>query len=115
MGAAYIKFTTRTADDWPALGIAAAVNTNNGAREAKIVISAATDTPTRLKAAETVLRESTSDAALRRAGEAAADEAEVISDVHGSTAYKKQLVRVFVERALREALGNSTEEGRGAR
>ena len=45
------------------------------------------------------------DAAFRRAGEAAAEEAELITDAQGSAAYKKELVRVYVARALRAALG----------
>ena len=46
----------------------------------------------------------------RQAGEAAAEEAELITDAQGSAAYKKQLVRVYVARALRAALatGNGT-------
>lgn len=104
--AAYFKCTTRSADDWPALGVAVAVDTDGAViHDAKIVISAATDKPTRLLAAEAVLRGGgVSDALLRRAGEAAADEAAVIGDQHGSAAYKRQLVRVYVERALRQAL-----------
>jgi len=107
--AAYFKCTTRSADDWPALGVAAAVDADGAViHDAKIVISAATDKPTRLLAAETLLRgASVSDALLRRAGDAAADEAAVIGDQHGSAAYKKQLVRVYVERALRQALAAS--------
>jgi carbon-monoxide dehydrogenase medium subunit len=45
---------------------------------------------------------------LRRAAEAAAEEADVIADHHGSAAYKRQLVRVHVERALRDALATHT-------
>ncbi|MBI3054662.1 MAG: FAD binding domain-containing protein, partial [Betaproteobacteria bacterium] len=108
--AAYFKCTTRAADDWPALGVAVAVDTDGAViHDAKIVISAATDKPTRLLAAETVLRgASIDDALLRRAGEAAADEAAVIGDQHGSAAYKQQLVRVYVERALRQALATTS-------
>ena len=104
--AAYFKCTTRSADDWPALGVAAVVDTVGAViHDAKIVISAATDKPTRLLAAESVLRgASIGDALLRRAGDAAADEAAVIGDQHGSAPYKQQLVRVYVERALRQAL-----------
>jgi len=104
--AAYFKCTTRSADGWPALGVAAAVDTDGAVvHDAKIVISAATDKPTRLLATESVLRGGRiGDALLGRAGEAAADEAAVIGDQHGSAAYKKQLVRVYVERALRQAL-----------
>jgi carbon-monoxide dehydrogenase medium subunit len=104
--AAYFKCTTRAADDWPALGVAVAVDADaTRMRDAKIVISAATDRPTRLVAAESVLRGGgINDALLRQAAAAAADEAAVIGDQHGSAAYKQQLVRVYVERALRAAL-----------
>jgi carbon-monoxide dehydrogenase medium subunit len=108
--AAYLKCTTRSADDWPALGVAVVLDTvreNEGdtIREARVVISAATDTPVRLAKAEAVLRGArTDDAVLARAGEAGAAEASVIGDAHGSAAYKRELVRVYVARAVRAAL-----------
>jgi carbon-monoxide dehydrogenase medium subunit len=104
--AAYLKCTTRSADDWPALGVAVALDADGAVvRDARIVIGAATDTPTRLAKAEGVLRGARADdAVLRRAGEAGAAEAAVIGDQHGSAAYKKELVRVYVARAIRAAL-----------
>lgn len=108
--AAYLKCTTRSADDWPALGVAAVLETgkeNEGdvVRSACIVISAATDTPTRLLQAEAALRGTrVDDTALRRAAEAAAAEAGVIGDQHGSAAYKRELLRVYLARAVRAAL-----------
>lgn len=104
--AAYLKCTTRSADDWPALGVAVVLD-GEGAkvRDARIVISAATDVPTRLAAAEKVLKGArVDDKALREAADAAADEANVIADEHGSAAYKRELVRVYVARAIRAAL-----------
>jgi carbon-monoxide dehydrogenase medium subunit len=68
-------------------------------------VSAATETPTRLASAEQSLRGGAAcDALWRQAGEAAAAEAETISDGQGSAAYKRQLVRVYVARALAVAL-----------
>jgi len=106
--AAYLKCTTRSADDWPALGVAVALDTDGAViREARIVIGAATDTPTRLAKAEDVLRGARADdAVLRRAGEAGAAEAAVIGDQHGTAAYKRELLRVYLARAVRAALGN---------
>jgi len=103
--AAYLKCTTRSADDWPALGVAVALDMDGAAiRDAAVVISAATDKPTRLAAAEAVLRGATMDeATLRRAGEAAADGLDIVGDAHGSASYKKQLVRVYLGRAVRAA------------
>ncbi len=104
--AAYLKCTTRAVHDWPALGVAVSVAADGKAiKNASIVISAATETPMRMSAAEKAASGATDDAALRRAGDAAAAEAELISDGQGSAAYKKELVRVYVARALRAALG----------
>ena len=104
--AAYMKCTTRSADDWPALGVAAVLDMDgNTVRDARIVVSAATDTPTRLAKTEAVLRGARADdATLTRAGEAAAAEAGVIGDAHGTAAYKKELVRVYLVRAVRTAM-----------
>jgi aerobic carbon-monoxide dehydrogenase medium subunit len=104
--AAYAKVTARSADDWPAVGIAVAIEAEGGAtRRARAFVGAATETPTRLAAAEKILTGATvDDAALRRAGEAAAAEADPIADQHGSAAYKRQLIRVHFGRAVRAAL-----------
>lgn len=104
--AAYLKCTTRSADDWPALGVAVVLETDGAVvRNARVVVSAATDTPRRLAAAESILRGARAvDAVLRRAGEAAAEEAGVIGDAHGSAAYKRELLRVYLARAVRAAL-----------
>jgi len=104
--ASYLKCTTRSADDWPALGVAVALDADGAViRDARVVIGAATDTPARLANAEKVLRGARADdAVLRRAGDAAAAEAAVISDQHGTAAYKRELVRVYVARAVRAAL-----------
>jgi len=106
--AAYLKCTTRSADDWPALGIAAVLAVRDDrVREASLVVSAATDIPKRLAAAEAVLREGRiDDALLKRAGEAAASEAGVMGDAHGSAAYKRELLKVYLARAVRAALEN---------
>ena len=74
-------------------------------REARVVVSAATEKATRLTGVEAMLRSGRLDAAaLSRAGEAAAEEANVVSGTRGSAAYRRQLVRVYVARALRQAL-----------
>jgi carbon-monoxide dehydrogenase medium subunit len=104
--AAYLKCTTRSADDWPALGVAVVLEAEGmHVRNARVVISAATDTPTRLLKVEETLRGArVDDGVLRRAGDAAVSEAIVVGDEHGSAAYKRELVRVYVARAVRAAL-----------
>lgn len=104
--AAYIKVTTRSADDWPTLGIAVSLRVEGSiVNDARIVVSAATEMPVRMAAAEDVLRGATiDDVVLRRCSEAAAAEAKAVADARGSAAYKSELLRVYVGRAVRAAL-----------
>jgi carbon-monoxide dehydrogenase medium subunit len=105
--AAYMKVTSRSADDWPALNIGVRLQADGPGRirEARVVISAATEKVTRLKAAERLLTgSSVDDALLSHAGDAATGEVSFLSDAHGSGAYKKELLRVYLSRAVREAL-----------
>jgi carbon-monoxide dehydrogenase medium subunit len=63
------------------------------------------DRPLRLGAAETVLEGQTiDDEAIARAEAAAAAAVEPPDDIHASGAYRKTLVGVMLERALRSAL-----------
>ncbi len=72
--AAYLKCTTGSADDWPALGVAAALDADGSAiKSARVVVSAATEKAQRLPATEKVLTGATvDDKVLARAGDAAA-------------------------------------------
>jgi carbon-monoxide dehydrogenase medium subunit len=114
--AAYVKVTTRSADDWPALGVAVVLDAEGrNLRSADVFVSAATEKPIRLKAAEAALRGAeANETNLKRAGEAAAGEVETMADARGSASYKKELVRVFVARAVRKALGLGDAHGRAA-
>jgi carbon-monoxide dehydrogenase medium subunit len=80
--AAYLKCTTRSADDWPAVGVAVALG-----GEDRMFVSAATDRPTRI------------------AGEAAIEGLRIEGDLHGSADYKRHLLKVFLRRAIHEARG----------
>ena len=107
--AAYVKLATRCADDWPTLGIAVALKfdeVEGGAvSDVRMVVGAATETPTRLLKAEAELKGKTiNDTVLARMSEAASEETELIDDVRGSAAYKKVLLRVHATRAIRNLL-----------
>jgi carbon-monoxide dehydrogenase medium subunit len=104
--AVYCKVTTGSADDWPALGVAVAlVAEGSTVKSARLVASAATTKATRLTAAEAALIGSTADdAALKAVAEAAAEEVDILADVRGSASYKRELLRVYVVRAIRAAV-----------
>lgn len=111
--AAYMKVTTRAAHDWPAVGVAVVLDIEGPRiRNASVIVGAATDRPTRLAQAEALLRGAhPDDATLRRAGEAAAEELDIVGDAHGSASYKKQLLRVYLGRAVRTALAAAGSHG----
>ena len=78
--AAYLKCTTRSADDWPAVGVAVVLGD-----ETRIFVSAATDRPTRV------------------ADERALAGLKIEGDLHGSAEYKRHLLKVYLRRAMDEA------------
>jgi aerobic carbon-monoxide dehydrogenase medium subunit len=104
--AAYMKVTAGAADDWPALGVAVTLQTDGEIiRSARVGVGAATAKVTRLKEAEEALAGAhADDKTLARAGEAAIAEADIFADVRGSAAYKRELLRVYIDRAVRSAM-----------
>jgi len=110
----YEKFTARSADDWPTVGVAVwyALDSNI-ITEARIAVSAATDRPMRMPAAEALLMNAApTPQAFSKAAGAAADEVQPIADLHGSASYKREMVRVHVRRALEHAF-HSRSNGAG--
>jgi carbon-monoxide dehydrogenase medium subunit len=99
--AAYAKFTALSADDWPAVGVAAWLRRDGDAiAEARVVVGGATVRPTRMTAAEAALTGTRDGTGFADAAAAAAADVDPIADVRGSRAYKREMVRVHVQRAL---------------
>ena len=115
--AAYMKVTTGSAEDWPALGVAVALVADGPAvKSARVVVSAATEKAIRLKSVENVLAGATvDDVCLARAGDAAAEEAECIRRARLGR-LQTELLRVYIGRVVRQALTNrlATATERGA-
>ena len=103
---AYMKCTSRSSDDWPALNLALRWENGEGNTITNpcVIVSAATEKVTRLAETEKVLAGSNGDEnTARRAGDAAVEEVSFLSDAHGSAAYKKELLRVYLSRAVLQA------------
>jgi aerobic carbon-monoxide dehydrogenase medium subunit len=103
---AYMKCTSRSADDWPALNLAVRWDNAEGNTISNpcVIVSAATEKVTRLAETEKILAGSNGDEkTMRSAGDAAVEEVLFLSDAHGSAAYKKELLRVYLSRAVRQA------------
>jgi carbon-monoxide dehydrogenase medium subunit len=102
---AYEKFTALSADDWPTVGVAVWYREAGGRiAEARVAVSAATERPVRVPTAAAVLTGAAPDqATFWKAADAAADAVEPLADIRGSAAYKREMVRVHVRRALTNA------------
>ncbi len=106
-GAAYSRFGLREGNSIAVAGVAAGIllGRDGGIVKARMALAAVAPTPKLVGAVEEHLRGGTPSAELfSEAAEIAAGEANPISDVRGSTGYRKELVRVLAKRALDRAL-----------
>jgi carbon-monoxide dehydrogenase medium subunit len=99
----------------PAITVAVNVAVQDGVvAEGRIVVGSIGLTPQRLTGAERVLTGATAveprPEQLRACADAAAVEAQPIADANGSVEYKRQLVRVLIERSAREALSRAAAD-----
>jgi carbon-monoxide dehydrogenase medium subunit len=99
--AVYLRYSTLSANDWPCLGVAALLSSNNGrCKELRLALGGLAATPLLVSGLEIVndqqLDESAVEAVLRTVDEQIAP----FSDLRGSEWYKRQMARVFVKRAI---------------
>jgi aerobic carbon-monoxide dehydrogenase medium subunit len=108
----YTKFTAVAAEDWPALGVAVLLQEEGGRlRDVRLALSAATDRPLRLAAVERILEGERPTASLfEAAADTAASVVEPLPDGGASPAYKREMVRVHVRRALEKTMRAQPQE-----
>jgi len=99
----YLKFLPQTADDYATVSVAAALRMaeDGTVADARIALGACGPTPVRARSVEAALRAVRPDA--RRIAEAAARvDADIapFDDVRGSAGYKREMARVWTERAI---------------
>jgi len=103
----YLKFITRSAEDRPCVGATALVRLDGDRRiaDARVAVGAVAGRPVRLPEVEATMRSdgSDSDDLFREIGRRYAEAVDPVGDVRGSAAYRKEMVEVFVRRALRAA------------
>lgn len=91
---------------WAITGAAAWIKMDAGEiRSARLVISGAGRVTTLApRAAQRLIGTDGSEAVLKEAARVAAEEVESVDDLNGSSAYKRQLIQVYVRRALAQAV-----------
>ena len=105
-GAHYEKFT-QTAQQWPIVGVAAAVRLENGTiAEAGVALTNMGSTPVRATAVEQALvGQSASNESVRTAAASAAEGTSPPSDLQGDAEYRRHLATVLTRRAVLAAAG----------
>jgi carbon-monoxide dehydrogenase medium subunit len=108
-GSHYIKHKIREVMDLAFIGVAAAVNLENGViTDARIGLAAVAPTPIRATEAENLLNGNELTAELlAQAGEAAAAAASPISDLRCSAEHRSEMVDVLTRRAVQEAVNRA--------
>ena len=108
-GSHYIKHKIREVMDLAFIGVAAAVNLDNGTiTNVRIGLAAVAPTPIRATAAENLLRGNELTAELlEQAGEAAAAASSPISDLRCSAEHRREMVDVLTKRTLQEAVARA--------
>ncbi len=104
----YLKHAIRGSIDLAIVGVAVALTIETKSKvcqDIKIALGAVAPTPIRARKAEKILIGNTiNDDLICRCAQAAADEARPISDARASAEYRKEMVKVFTGRAIREAM-----------
>jgi len=110
-GGAYNKLE-RKVGDFATVAVAVQVEMN-GRKVTRAGIGLTSVGPTNIKATEAELAlqgQELTDETIRDVAKLAAAAADPKDDIRGSAAYKKDVVRVFVQRGLRTALGRAQEK-----
>jgi carbon-monoxide dehydrogenase medium subunit len=109
----YLKFRSRSSEDRPLVGVAAAaVFDEQVCRGLRLAVGAACETPQRIADVENLARgECLSAELIKEIGEGYANSIETLYDLRGSAWYRKQMIRVNVSRALRQISAPRLEKG----
>ena len=104
--AAYIKHAVRKAMDLAIIGVAVKIKVEDGiCTDAHIALGAVAATPIRApKAEEALIGKAVTDEVIVKASEEAMDSCHPISDIRASAEYRKDMIRVFTKRAVRQAM-----------
>jgi carbon-monoxide dehydrogenase medium subunit len=103
--ASYQKYTSISAEGRPcvAVGAAADFDTEGTCRNLRVAIGAAVETPQRVRDAEAMAHGSAlTDELIAAIAESYVQSLDPLTDVRGSAWYRKEMIRVFVKRALEE-------------
>jgi aerobic carbon-monoxide dehydrogenase medium subunit len=106
----YIKFTTRSSEDRPCAGVAALVRYSNSiCEEARVVVGAVSPAPVVVADQDRVKGIKLTSDLIGEIAQEAGELVDPIEDLRGTVDYKRQLVKVLVQRALTGCVVEATQ------
>jgi aerobic carbon-monoxide dehydrogenase medium subunit len=106
----YLKYVSRSSEDRPCVGTAAVLEMepDNTCKELRVVVGAVAATPQEIPSAEGLAKgKRLTPEVIEEIAESYAANIDPISDMRGSDWYRKQMIRVFVRRAIQKALSGT--------
>lgn len=113
-GSCYLRLVTGSSEDRPCAGVAAVARVDEAGRcdELRVVVSAVGPVPVELEEAEGMaIGQLRSDGLVAEIAATYARQIEPLSDLRGSTRYRKQAIEVLVRRALGTAFDTALAGG----
>jgi aerobic carbon-monoxide dehydrogenase medium subunit len=107
---AYLKYVSRSAEDRPCVGAAAVaeMEPDNTCKELRVVVGAVAATPQEIASGEALAKgKPLTPQLIEQIADSYAEGIEPISDMRGSDWYRKQVIRVFVRRAIQQAMSGA--------
>jgi len=106
-GCAYLKYGLRKAMDLPIVSAAVCLPVDEKrqhCRQIRIALGAVAPVPMRARRAEDLIRDSNiKDSLIAEAGRLASEEAQPITDIRGSAAYRREIIRTLTQKAIQQA------------
>ena len=101
--AAYLKYSALSANDWPCLGVAALLAKENGrCGELRLALGGVATTPVLVQGLECARGENLTGTIVGEVLRMVDAQISPFADLRGSEWYKRQMVRVFVKRAIEQ-------------
>jgi carbon-monoxide dehydrogenase medium subunit len=107
--AVYLRYSSLSANDWPCLGVAALLTNEDGrCRGLRLALGGVAETPILVQGLEFLQDHPLDEAATGKLLQIVDEQISPFSDMRGSDWYKRQMVRVFVKKALAQLTLSAT-------
>lgn len=106
----YLKYISRSSEDRPCVGMAVVVEkeTDGGCKDLRLVAGAVAEIPQEIESAEAMARgKHLTDSLIEEVAGAYAAGIEPLSDLRGSSWYRKQIIRVMARRGIQQAMAGN--------